>query len=47
MLKQIRKLEKEKINEMEHILQNGGIDVNQAINNLFSNCIEEEIQIYA
>nr|XP_020660800.1 secernin-3 [Pogona vitticeps] len=46
MMQQIRKLEKEKIDEMENILQNGCLDVNQAVN-LFSSCIEDEIHIYA
>ncbi|XP_034990977.2 secernin-3 isoform X3 [Zootoca vivipara] len=46
ILERIRKLEKEKIKEMEHILQNRGLDVDQAVN-LFSNCTEDEIQAYA
>ncbi|XP_074926210.1 secernin-3 isoform X1 [Chelonoidis abingdonii] len=45
MLEQIRKLEKEKINRMESILQNRCLDVNQAVN-LFSQCVEEEINTY-
>ncbi|XP_039351479.1 secernin-3 [Mauremys reevesii] len=45
MLEQIRKLEKEKINKMESILQNRCLDVNQAVN-LFSQCVEEEINTY-
>lgn len=45
-MEQIRKLEKEKIRKMESILQNGCLDVNQAVN-LFSQCVEEEINTYA
>ncbi|XP_066468352.1 secernin-3 isoform X1 [Tiliqua scincoides] len=46
MLKHIQKLEKEKLNEMEHILQSGCLDVDKAVH-LFSNCTEEEIAAYA
>nr|XP_028605155.1 secernin-3 isoform X1 [Podarcis muralis]XP_028605163.1 secernin-3 isoform X1 [Podarcis muralis]XP_028605173.1 secernin-3 isoform X1 [Podarcis muralis] len=46
ILERIRKLEKEKIKEMEHILQNGSLDTDQAVN-LFSNCTDDEIQAYA
>ncbi|KAJ7345626.1 hypothetical protein JRQ81_001576 [Phrynocephalus forsythii] len=46
MMQQIRKLEKERIDEMENILQKGCLDVDQAVN-LFSNCTEDEILIYA
>lgn len=45
-MEQIHKLEKTKIDEMDHILQNGFLDVDQAVN-LFSDCVEEEIRIYA
>ncbi|XP_015279227.1 PREDICTED: secernin-3 [Gekko japonicus] len=45
LLKQIRNLEKEKTDEMEHILQSGHLDVDQAVN-LFSKCVEEEICEY-
>ncbi|XP_042300789.1 secernin-3 [Sceloporus undulatus] len=45
MMKQIRKLEKEKINQMETVLQNGFLDVDQAVN-LFSNCTEDEMCAY-
>lgn len=46
MLKEIQKLEKQKINQMESILQNGCLDVNQVVN-LFSQCVEEELKIYS
>ncbi|XP_062972442.1 secernin-3 isoform X2 [Elgaria multicarinata webbii] len=46
IMDQIRKLEKEKINVMENILQNGCLDVDRAVS-LFSNCIEDEIHAYA
>ncbi|KAH0621505.1 hypothetical protein JD844_022876 [Phrynosoma platyrhinos] len=45
MMEQIRKLEKEKINQMDTVLQNGFLDVDQAVN-LFSNCTEDEICAY-
>lgn len=46
MLKLIKKLEKEKLSEMEHILQSGYLDVDKVVH-LFSNCTEEEIAAYA
>lgn len=46
MLKEIQELEKQKINQMESILQNGCLDVNQVVN-LFSQCVEEELKIYS
>ncbi|KAM9549573.1 secernin-3 [Guaruba guarouba] len=46
MLKDIQELEKQKINEMESILQNGCLDTSQAVN-LFSQCVEEELKIYS
>ncbi|XP_019409221.1 PREDICTED: secernin-3 [Crocodylus porosus] len=46
ILERIRKLEKEKISEMELILQNKYLDVDQAVH-LFSECVEEEISAYA
>lgn len=46
MLKEIQELEKQKISQMESILQNGSLDINQAVN-LFSQCVEEELKIYS
>lgn len=46
MLKEIEKLEKQKISEMESILQNGCLDADQVVN-LFSQCVEEELKIYS
>ncbi|XP_053123048.1 secernin-3 [Hemicordylus capensis] len=46
MMERIRKLEKDQLNEMESILQNGGLDVDHAVN-LFANCTEKEIAAYA
>ncbi|XP_032065271.1 secernin-3 [Thamnophis elegans] len=46
IMEQIQKLEKMKIDEMEYILQNRFLNVDQAVH-LFSDCVEEEIQIYA
>uniref|UniRef100_A0A0F7Z6D4 Secernin-3-like n=1 Tax=Crotalus adamanteus TaxID=8729 RepID=A0A0F7Z6D4_CROAD len=46
IMEQIHKLEKTKIDEMEHILQNGFLNVDEAVN-LFSDCVEKEISIYA
>lgn len=46
MMQQIRKLEEEKMEEMENILQSGCFDVDQALH-LFSNSVEDEIHIYA
>ncbi|XP_003226480.1 secernin-3 isoform X1 [Anolis carolinensis] len=45
IIEQIQKLEKEKISQMETILQNGHLDADQVVH-LFSNCTEEEICIY-
>ncbi|NXU60122.1 SCRN3 protein, partial [Horornis vulcanius] len=45
MLKEIQELEKQKISQMESILQNGCPDINQVVN-LFSQCVEEELKIY-
>lgn len=46
MLKEIQELEKQKISEMESILQNGCLDVTQVVN-LFPRCVEEELKIYS
>lgn len=46
MLKEIQELEKQKISEMESILQNAYFDINQVVN-LFSQCVEEELKIYS
>ncbi|XP_023786732.1 secernin-3 [Cyanistes caeruleus] len=46
MLQEIQELEKQKISQMESILQNGCLDINQVVN-LFSQCVEEELKIYS
>lgn len=45
MLKEIQELEKQKISQMESILQNQCLDTKQVVN-LFSQCVEEELKIY-
>ncbi|NWH79571.1 SCRN3 protein, partial [Piaya cayana] len=46
MLKEIQELEKQKMSEMESILQNGCLDISQVVN-LFAQCVEEELKIYS
>lgn len=46
MLKEIQELEKQKISQMESILQNGCFDTKEVVN-LFSQCVEEELKIYS
>ncbi|KGL72433.1 Secernin-3, partial [Tinamus guttatus] len=45
ILEELRKLEKQKISEMESILQNSCLDTSQAAN-LFAQCVEEELKLY-
>ncbi|XP_009073379.1 PREDICTED: secernin-3, partial [Acanthisitta chloris] len=46
MLIKIQELEKQKISQMESILQNGCLDTNQVVK-LFSQCVDEELKIYS